>query len=261
VLAIVSDCLGQGDYQPPPLATYPILDGLQQYTSVDRNVSSLTRSELAYLFSALKPSIMLALHYERYDRSASLSSSSSLNDASSNPSQYTNRYSRWRSKNLPFAVDETDDIVVQEECRGVAMFLAQNSRCDDKVPLIEELAAAGVCPQVEFCDQLPTWQQVTELYGDNPVVLGLETCDAYRTLINGSSPMPKLTALWNSGSTALSKTFLNNMLLYDTRWTVDRATVTWGKVSPQEVFVRLLHSLGGTYKCRFLPVCSIPHFI
>ena len=115
------------------------------------------------------------------------------------------------------------------------MFLAQNPRCDDKIHLIEELASAGVCPLAEYCDELPTWQQVTELYGDKPVVLGLETCDAYKTLLNGSAPMPKLAGLWNTGSTALPKTFLHNMLLYDAHWTIDRANVPWGKVRVQEL--------------------------
>ena len=254
VLAIVSECLGNDIHQPQSLETYPILEGIKQYTSVDRNVSSLTRSELDYLFSVLKPSIMLALHYERND----LAATSSLNDSIFLPSQFTNKYSRWKPKTQPSTVTTTDDSIVQE-CHDVAVFLAQNPRCDDKVHLIEELASAGVCPQPEFCDQLPTWQQVTDLYGDKPVILGLETCDAYKRLLKGSSPMPKLTALWNSGSTALSKTFLYNMQLYDAHWTIDRATVTWGKVSPHNCSTTARYPRPHS---RNLPwAASIRHFI
>ena len=89
VLEIVSECLGGKDgYQPESPETYPLLDDLKQYTNVGRDVLSLTKSEMVYLVAALKPSILLALHYE-------------INDLKSSSSITPNRYSRGKLKTSP----------------------------------------------------------------------------------------------------------------------------------------------------------------
>lgn len=150
---------------------------------------------------------------------------------SRDPNRFSNYQDRWRPITSSGRMNPTYFEPRRRICSPTAEFIAQNPRCSDKVALIEELAAAGVCPEPEYCDQLPSWRQVTEIYGDKPVILGLDTCEAYRKLIGDEPPMPKIAGLWNTGSSALSKTFLYNMMLYNRGWTIDRATVTWGKVS------------------------------
>lgn len=115
--------------------------------------------------------------------------------------------------------------------------------CRNKLPMLRELKAAGVNVTAALCRSLPPWQQVVELYGDGPVVLGLETCSDYRALLSANNknnhgvakdPLPKLAGLWNTGSTALSKSFNHNFIGYgfDPEAPIWNPTVTWGKHTP-----------------------------
>jgi len=77
---------------------------------------------------------------------------------------------------------------------------------------------------VAICEGLPTQAQVAELYGDGPVVHGLETCERYRSLIlqqneNASGDkrtshypaMPRVAGLYNSGTNAMMRAFQMNL--------------------------------------------------
>lgn len=118
----------------------------------------------------------------------------------------------------------------------IVLKLLQNHAdvCAKKEPMLRELAAAQLDLDVELCYSLPDWSQVVDLYGAEPIVLGLDTCEAYRNHIqrDGQSPMPKVAALWNAGSTSLSRSFLLNLQLYDPTWHINRTTVPWGKHTP-----------------------------
>eukprot|EP00980_Cylindrotheca_fusiformis_P009704 scaffold2143_cov125-Cylindrotheca_fusiformis.AAC.6 len=55
----------------------------------------------------------------------------------------------------------------------------------DKAPILNLLQEAGVSlnPETdkELIAELPTWSDVTELYGEKPVIYGLEMCEPFRT--------------------------------------------------------------------------------
>lgn len=108
--------------------------------------------------------------------------------------------------------------------------------CAGKEPMLQTLHQAKIALDAALCRQLPPWSQVVDLYGDEPVVLGLETCQAYRDAQAGKNKaqrgLPKLSGLWNTGTTALSASFLKNFADYDPRWQIHRATVPWGKHTP-----------------------------
>jgi hypothetical protein len=99
-----------------------------------------------------------------------------------------------------------------------------------------------------MCQQLPQWKQVVQLYGDRPVILGLETCLRYReTLEQGRQspnnatqrhPAPRVTGLYNSGTNALMAALADNFAKYldaDIVATPDGVgswEVPWGKHVP-----------------------------
>ncbi|GKY96175.1 hypothetical protein MPSEU_000577300 [Mayamaea pseudoterrestris] len=233
VAQILTDCICTNSSlrQTPARVVESLLNiqKLKQFTLAKLDNSALNSAELIHLQTTLKSSIMNVLHYDGVADGSFLLKYKSTSQRSS---LHSRRYSRWEAKSQQVDGNHLIEDEFISKCENVTVFLSQNLRCDNKVSMIQELASAGVCPVPEFCEVLPSRQQVVSLYGDKPVVLGLETCHAYRRLIGNEPPMPKLTALWNSGSTALSTLFLNNMLLYDKKWKVDRATVPWGKHTP-----------------------------
>jgi hypothetical protein len=76
----------------------------------------------------------------------------------------------------------------------------------------------------ESCAKLAPWSQVTDLYGSKPIVVGMETCATYRSmLINRTStssrgtssvsqpPRVRVAGLYNSGTTALAHALVDNL--------------------------------------------------
>jgi hypothetical protein len=74
--------------------------------------------------------------------------------------------------------DETAD-ALDEQFSGLEQ---KSKRCGGKKKLLGILARAGKKNlSTKDCDALPRWSSFTELYGEKPVVLGLERCEQYRT--------------------------------------------------------------------------------
>lgn len=130
--------------------------------------------------------------------------------------------------------------------------------CRGKEPLLHEIQAAGLNLTKSLCRKLPRWDQVEQLYGKGPIILGLETCARYRQLISAEAnhgtalpPLPKVAGLWNCGTTTLTQLFLHNFQGYQ-KYNYDKddmkkdhdhnkkqsqsslydVTVTWGKHTP-----------------------------
>ena len=107
--------------------------------------------------------------------------------------------------------------------------------CADKEHMLRLFKAANITLTPTICQRLPTWKEVTALYGSGPVVLGLETCSAYRDRLRNNtnySPQATVAGLWNSGTTALSMFFLQNLVGFHSSTDVSAATVPWGKHTP-----------------------------
>lgn len=91
--------------------------------------------------------------------------------------------------------------------------LAENQgilRVQDKGPLIEILTQAGVNVKKkgnldqEIIDSLPTWTQVTNLYGSAPIIHGLERCKEYRTNVEASTRFLGIAGTFNTGTNLLA---------------------------------------------------------
>ena len=109
--------------------------------------------------------------------------------------------------------------------------------CRGKQRIIDILRAANVTYMPQ-CVDLPSWDQIVRLYGEKPVILGLDTCAAYREKMQRSSDQKLLVAMknnhsleriagiYNSGTNAMAH-FLNlNLKTYEN---YKQRNVPWGK--------------------------------
>lgn len=67
-----------------------------------------------------------------------------------------------------------------------------------------------------LCRSLPTYQELMDIYGKGPVILGQETCRQYQDMLHNSyavplQPMPRVAGLYHSGTNALAKTLELNL--------------------------------------------------
>lgn len=124
-------------------------------------------------------------------------------------------------------------------------------KCPGKESLIQILAHAGKTDTeiTNLCNSLPMWSEVADLYGDKPVLFGLDTCEAFRkNLKERKIPTPglggiKVAGMFNSGTNALALTLMKNLdeqkwHLHDTKISDPRfqalgfqPNVVWGKHS------------------------------
>jgi hypothetical protein len=143
-------------------------------------------------------------------------SDTSLFDALALAETWTNRTDRY----LPSAraMKLANDFV---ECRGKERLVdilleASSLSFQEREEGHDELFATKQSIQ-ETCRSLPTFQQISGIYGNGPVVVGLETCHAYRDFMTSDprnrlmDPMPRVAGLYHSGTNALSKTLELNL--------------------------------------------------
>lgn len=85
---------------------------------------------------------------------------------------------------------------------------------------------------------LPTWEQVTHLYGDKPRIKGLEQCEAFQNHSEKAEHFLAVAGSFNSGTNLMSELLISNCHMQDrmdvygwqnrgVRW-----QVPWGKHSP-----------------------------
>lgn len=81
-----------------------------------------------------------------------------------------------------------------------------------KEPIVRLLKeATGEVADTNILDRLPTAQQVTELYGRDPVVLGLDTCDKFQS--SGSDPAEHFVSTagtFNTGTNLMAELLIAN---------------------------------------------------
>lgn len=89
------------------------------------------------------------------------------------------------------------------EAAMIASLVKENDICQGKEPLLEILLRAGQDKVTEAeCELLPTWEEVVSVYGEEPVVYGLESCKQYREHVARTSdlePQVRVAGLFNTG--------------------------------------------------------------
>ncbi|GKZ01254.1 hypothetical protein MPSEU_001076400 [Mayamaea pseudoterrestris] len=114
----------------------------------------------------------------------------------------------------------------------------------DRESLIHILMSAGVTYlSLQEIGSLPTWTQVSSLYGSEPLIYGLETCQAYRDTLqrhnataasaaSGAAvvePKPRVAGLFNTGTNALAQSMFDN---FQPLPDVKDYNLKWGKHVP-----------------------------
>ena len=93
-------------------------------------------------------------------------------------------------------------------------------------PSVQKLRMQGVNVTESELIDIPSWEQVTDLFGSEPVILGLESCEAYRKAV----PMQNRSILpagnFNTGTNLFPEFFHKNCA---GRFPQDLTQVNWGK--------------------------------
>ena len=110
----------------------------------------------------------------------------------------------------------------------------------EKAPILEILKEAGVLDDLDDAklQELPTWKQVTTLYGDSPKIYGLETCSAFQQQGDAGDHFVGTAGTFNSGTNLMSELLIHNcqmtarMKKYGKVNKGIRWQVPWGKHTP-----------------------------
>ena len=109
----------------------------------------------------------------------------------------------------------------------------------DKEPVMRILREAGMDDiDNETLQELPTWSEVTRLYGLKPRIYGLETCETFRNHSDPAEHFLGTAGNFNSGTNLLSELLIHNcrmtkrMEKYGAENKGIRWQVPWGKHSP-----------------------------
>ena len=100
----------------------------------------------------------------------------------------------------------------------------------DRGPLLEILNRAGLQVDVHVLQRLPTWTQVVEMFGDKPVIVGLDRCAEFRRAVPAQERYVGVAGQMNTGTNALSKYMQRNLWIKENP--IERGvlwTVPWYK--------------------------------
>jgi len=133
-----------------------------------------------------------------------------------------------------YAYDKTDALKPEKSTSEIlkSLHLDPEGPCQGKEHLVEILNATSQHPNItnSTCLRLPAWKQVTEIYGEDPIILGLDTCDRYRSLLselNITKPMVRVAGLYNTGTNAFDQALDLNFEILEGH--LRRHEVPWGK--------------------------------
>eukprot|EP00934_Nitzschia_sp_Nitz4_P008239 Nitzschia sp. Nitz4//scaffold37_size175936//13709//17211//NITZ4_002025-RA/size175936-snap-gene-0.253-mRNA-1//-1//CDS//3329549725//8229//frame0 len=105
-------------------------------------------------------------------------------------------------------------------------------------PIVDILYDAGIeSLDTATLSSLPKWSSVTKLYGDEPVVLGLETCSRFRETVSATEASIGPAGLFNTGTNALLHYLENNCYMPQNHVTKEKGVlwqVPWGKHTPPD---------------------------
>ncbi|GKY93398.1 hypothetical protein MPSEU_000307400 [Mayamaea pseudoterrestris] len=136
---------------------------------------------------------------------------------------------------------------VTVEAKVQEMLTLYPDACFDKEPYLriilsasDAMARRSAAKRDALCHALPTHAQVVQKYGTKPVIVGLDTCQAYRDLLmpernDGEQlePMPRVAGLYHCGTNALCRSLNENVKRLPRR-EFSPHEVPWGKHLPPD---------------------------
>ena len=79
--------------------------------------------------------------------------------------------------------------------------------------VVDILMKAGLLIDLDVLKLLPTWDEVQKLYGDEPVILGLDRCQAFRKAHKPSNRFFAIAGQHNCGTNAMARYFKQNLAI------------------------------------------------
>ncbi|KAL9184105.1 hypothetical protein ACHAXT_002191 [Thalassiosira profunda] len=120
---------------------------------------------------------------------------------------------------------------------------APHQSIDERIAKI--LTSAGVEADEDFiadyAEQLPTWDDVVALYGEKPIIYGLETCEPYRESVPPEDRMVGPAGIFNTGTNLLFQLVKENCDIKEAQHSTThkepkrngvRWQAPWGKHNP-----------------------------
>jgi hypothetical protein len=141
---------------------------------------------------------------------------------------------------------------------GESLAEAQQAR----QPILDVLNKAGLQVDLTVLQHLPHWQDVVDLYGSEPVVLGMETCAAFREAVPINQRFVGVAGQMNVGTNALAQYFLNNLVIPENpRHHGVLVEVPWNKHGWPALRNRLQHSIPSQHEL-VMPIVLVrdPYF-
>lgn len=105
--------------------------------------------------------------------------------------------------------------------------------------IVNILTAANIQLDAELASQLPSWGDIVSMYGDKPIIHGLETCKKYRDTVDPADRMLGPAGLFNTGTNLLFELMKANCNIKEARTSKTHREPTrngmrfqppWGKV-------------------------------
>eukprot|EP00980_Cylindrotheca_fusiformis_P002459 scaffold584_cov132-Cylindrotheca_fusiformis.AAC.12 len=172
------------------------------------------------------------------------------------------RHSKSSYMRHPFA-----PLKVNHQAHNPDQFPPGNSSLDESSieKTVQTLAYLGVARSMidgEALRNLPPWSQIVSNYGSEPVIYGLERCQAYRETVSERNRIIGPAGLFSTGTNVVHKLLINNCVPPEGvrgrrlfQW-----QVPWGKHSPAEArmqyFARDREYINQT---AVLPVVTVRH--
>jgi hypothetical protein len=124
----------------------------------------------------------------------------------------------------------------QEQASIATSVTDSNNHEKEQHKLVEMLAKAGVQATPETIAKFPPYEDIMKLYGSEPIIHGLDTCETYRNLVPAQNRSIGPAGMFNSGTNFLYSLLMNNCEFPDN---VIRGTrtdiiwqIAWGKHTP-----------------------------
>ncbi|KAL7565086.1 hypothetical protein ACA910_005094 [Epithemia clementina (nom. ined.)] len=95
--------------------------------------------------------------------------------------------------------------------------------------VIDILEQAGIKIDLELLRRLPKWKDVSKLYGDQPVILGMERCQEFCREHRPANRTAAIAGMFNTGTNAMAQYFYRNLQMPDNPNLGFLANVPWHK--------------------------------
>jgi hypothetical protein len=129
--------------------------------------------------------------------------------------------------------------------------LKKNAKEAGKGPVLDVLLRAGTDMEETIVKQLPTWTSVTDMYGSEPVIVGLDTCEAFRSNVDINHRWITPAGIFNTGTNLMAELLERNCYIPfregNDPWFNDGTMwqVPWGKHSPASWRLKHMAKGGG----------------